>query len=52
LSERYFSWEVGAIFGKADVETQDRGIIDGRFINAIDAVRLNADTLAPVVKRQ
>ncbi|GHF95893.1 TonB-dependent receptor domain-containing protein [Thalassotalea marina] len=50
LGERYFSWEIGATFGKADIESRDAGIIDGRFINAIDAVRLSADSLAPVVE--
>ena len=49
IGERYFSWEVGATFGRADIESQDRGIIDGRFVNAIDAVRLNDATLAPVL---
>ena len=48
FAERAFYWDVNAVFGQADVETRDAGIIDGRFVNAVEAVRLNADSLAPI----
>ena len=49
FADRSFSWNLSAVFGQADVETRRIGIIDGRFLNAVDAVRLSEDSLAPVV---
>jgi outer membrane receptor protein involved in Fe transport len=49
LGGRDFSWDVGAVFGRAEVETRTTGIVDGRFFNAIDAVRLDDESLAPVL---
>ncbi len=51
IADRMFSWDVGAVFGQADVETRSLGIVDGRFLNAIDAVALSADTLDPVLQK-
>ncbi len=50
FAERFFNWDVGVVFGSSDVETQTTGIVDGRFFNAIDAVRLDADSLDPVLQ--
>lgn len=41
LFGRGFNWDVSAVFGQSDVDTRTFGIIDGRFINALDAVTVN-----------
>lgn len=51
FQDRFFSWDVGVVFGSSDIETQTTGIIDGRFVNAIDAVRLSEESLQPVLDR-
>ncbi|MBK5920689.1 hypothetical protein CCR80_06505 [Rhodothalassium salexigens] len=43
--DRDFYWDVSAVFGQADVETQGFGIVDGRFLNAIDVVEVTQDLL-------
>ena len=48
-AERSFFWDFGIVFGQSDVETQGQGIVDGRFVNAIDAVRLDDASLAPIL---
>ena len=50
FADRSFSWNLSAVFGQADVETRGAGIIDGRFVNAVDAVRLSEDSLAPLLE--
>lgn len=49
LAERKFNWQASAVFGKADIETRELGIVDGRFINAIDAVILDAASLQTII---
>jgi len=49
FADREFFWDVSTVFGQADVETRGSGIIDGRFVNAIEAVRLSEDSLADVI---
>ena len=51
FADRFFNWDVGAVFGRSDIETQTTGIIDGRFINAINAVELNSDSLDPILQQ-
>ncbi len=46
---RQFDWDLSGVFGKADIETQTFGIVDGRFINALDAVALDASSLQPII---
>ena len=45
IGEKRFNWEAYAVHGETDAETQGEGIIDGRFLNAIDARRLTEDDL-------
>jgi outer membrane receptor protein involved in Fe transport len=45
---RDFRWEAYAVRGESDGETLGEGIIDGRFLNAIDVRRLTAADLAVV----
>lgn len=45
FADRQFSWDISGVFGKADIETRTLGIVDGRFINAIDAVLVDDDYL-------
>jgi outer membrane receptor protein involved in Fe transport len=49
LAGRNFTWDIGAVFGRAEVETRGSGIVDGRFVNALDAVELNEETLQPII---
>ncbi|MFQ5564071.1 MAG: TonB-dependent receptor domain-containing protein [Parvularculaceae bacterium] len=49
FAERQFDWEISTVFGESDVETRSLGIVDGRFFNAIDAVRLDATSLQPII---
>ncbi len=46
---RNFNWDVGMVFGEADVETRTFGLVDGRFFNAIDAVRVDNALLQTIV---
>lgn len=48
IGNRRFNWEGYAVHGEADVETEAEGIIDGRFLNAIDVRRLSEEDLAMV----
>lgn len=41
LAGRKFKWEVSGVFGKANIQTQTYGIVDGRLFNALDAVRVD-----------
>ncbi len=47
FANRSFSWEAYAVRGESDGETRGEGIIDARFLNAIDVRQLtNADLAA------
>jgi len=48
VGDRNFIWSVNATHGEVDGSTSREGIIDGRFLNAIDARRLTAADLALV----
>jgi len=48
IANRRFSWEAYAVYGETDVETESEGIIDGRFLNAIDVRRLTEEDLGMV----
>lgn len=48
MADRLFTWESYAVHGETDVELSFEGIIDGRFLNAIDARRLTEEDLALV----
>ena len=49
FAERQFDWEVSGVFGQADIETRTLGIVDGRFVNAVDAVVLDATSLQTII---
>ena len=46
---RHFNWDASGVFGNSDVETRSFGIVDGRFFNAIDAVRVDDALLQGIV---
>ncbi len=46
---RNFNWSIDAVFGESDVETRQFGIVDGRFLNAIDAVLVDDALLQQLV---
>lgn len=48
VGNRRFNWEAYAVHGETDIETQSEGIIDGRFLNAIDVRQLSEEDLAAV----
>lgn len=48
LGGRAFGWDVSVVHGESDAESRREMIIDGRFINAIDAIRLTAADLAAI----
>ncbi|MEA5445389.1 TonB-dependent receptor [Gammaproteobacteria bacterium AB-CW1] len=45
---RRFDWDVSVVAGESKAETRDEGIIDGRFINALDVRVLTQDDLDAV----
>lgn len=49
---RTFFWDFSAVFGISDVENRSTGIIDARFFNAFDAVRLDSTALADIIAAQ
>ena len=49
FANRKFNWDVSAVFGQSDIETQGLGIVDARFFNAVDAVSLDAASLAGIL---
>lgn len=49
LGERKFNWDISAVFGKANIQTQTYGIVDGRFFNALDAVQITPAYLTSLV---
>ncbi len=48
-ANRHFNWDISGVFGNSDVETRSFGIVDGRFFNAIDAVRVDDALLQSIV---
>lgn len=48
LDGKSFNWDVSAIHGQSDVEVRTTGIVDGRFLNAVDARRVNNDLLRQI----
>jgi len=40
FANRNWNWDVSGVFGQSDVETNSFGIVDGRFLNAVDAVEV------------
>lgn len=42
---REYQWDISGTFGQSDVESETLGIVDGRFINAIDAVEVTQEVL-------
>lgn len=48
VGNRRFNWEAYAVHGETDIETESEGIIDGRFLNAIDVRQLTEEDLAAV----
>jgi len=48
IGNKRWNWEGYAVHGETDVETQGEGIIDGRFLNAIDVRELSEEDLAMV----
>ena len=49
IGERKFKWEVSSVFGHANILTSTLGIIDGRLVNALDAVRVDSTYLNSLV---
>lgn len=46
---RHFNWAFDAVFGQADVDTKTFGIVDGRFLNAIDVVQIDQPLLDSLI---
>jgi outer membrane receptor protein involved in Fe transport len=46
--DRNFYWDVSASFSSADITTSTIGIVDGRFINAVDARQVDDELLEQV----
>lgn len=44
--DRGFNWEMSYVHGESDNETFSEGIIDGRYLNAVDAIRLTEADIA------
>ena len=49
LDDHKFKWNVSGVFGKAHLQTKTSGIIDGRFFNALDAVKVDTNYLNGLV---
>ncbi|MBT1452214.1 TonB-dependent receptor [Glaciecola sp. XM2] len=49
LADREWNWDAAVVVGKSDVEVRTTGIVDGRFLNAVDA-RLVDDTLLEQIR--
>lgn len=43
--DRYFYWDVSVVHGQSDVNIQTTGIVDGRFLNAVNAQRVDDELL-------
>ena len=49
LDDRKFTWDVSGVFGQANIQTSTSGIIDGRLLNALDAVKVDNTYLTSLV---
>ncbi|MFT3723322.1 MAG: TonB-dependent receptor [Hyphomonadaceae bacterium] len=49
LAGRKFNWEVSSVFGRANIQAQTFGIVDGRLFNALDAVTVDTAYLNSLV---
>jgi len=47
--DRKFKWNVSGVFGKAHLQNKTSGIIDGRFFDALDAVKVDTNYLNSLV---
>jgi outer membrane receptor protein involved in Fe transport len=44
-ADRSFYWDVSAVYGRSDILQQTSGIVDGRFLNAVDARTIDENML-------
>jgi outer membrane receptor protein involved in Fe transport len=51
LADRSWFWDASVIVGRSDIEVRETGIVDGRFLNAVDARRVD-DTLLEQIRLQ
>jgi outer membrane receptor protein involved in Fe transport len=51
LADREWFWDFGVVVGKSDIEVRTTGIVDGRFLNAVDARRVD-NTLLEQIRLQ
>ena len=51
LADRDWFWDAAVVVGRSDIEVRTTGIVDGRFLNAVDARRID-DTLLEQVRLQ
>ncbi|MUH72693.1 TonB-dependent receptor domain-containing protein [Psychrosphaera haliotis] len=49
--DREFYWDVSVVHGRSDIQVETSGIVDGRFLNAVDARRVD-DALLEQVRLQ
>ncbi|WP_018984572.1 TonB-dependent receptor domain-containing protein [Salinimonas chungwhensis] len=52
LADRYFYWDFAVVHGRSDLNIQTTGIVDGRFLNAVDARRVDDDLLEQIRSEQ
>ncbi|MBF7071790.1 TonB-dependent receptor [Glaciecola sp. MH2013] len=48
LADRDWFWDAAVIVGRSDIEVRTTGIVDGRFLNAVDARRVDDDLLEQI----
>lgn len=51
LADRSWFWDAAVVVGRSDIEVRTTGIVDGRFLNAVDARRVD-DTLLERIRLQ
>lgn len=51
LAERDWFWDASVVIGKSDIDVRTTGIVDGRFLNAVDSRRVD-DTLLEQIRLQ
>ena len=51
IGDKDFYWDISAVHGRSDILVQTTGIVDGRFLNAVDARRID-DALLEQVRLQ
>jgi iron complex outermembrane receptor protein len=49
--DREFYWDVSVVHGRSDISVESSGIVDGRFLNAVDARTID-DTLLEQIRLQ